>query len=353
MSAITYKCPNCDADLTYRPATGDFGCAYCGSSFSEAQLEQIQQQQNIIDEQQAQEGNEFTDHAVLYTCPSCGAELVTDDTTAATFCFYCHNPVIMQGRLSGDMQPDAVIPFAVSKEEVKEKLLGWCKGKKYIDDGFISDMQLEKLTGVYFPFWLADSRVNATLTANTTSLKVWVLGNIEYTETSQYAITRGGTLDINDITLKALNREDAELLNGVYPYDFQGLKPFKMSFLSGFFAEKRNLEQKEVVEEAAAIIKNSAETLLENTIGGYGAVSSKNTTINSHDTSWQYVLLPAWMMTYRYKNELYYFAMNGQSGKIAGRVPVSKKKLNKLFWTVAACVTVGMALFGAFAGGLL
>lgn len=172
MSTITYKCPNCDADLTYRPATGDFGCEYCGSSYTGEQLNELIKNQKIIDEQKESEGTAFDEHAVVYTCPNCGAEVITDDTTAATFCFYCHNPVILKGRLSGGMAPDKVIPFSIPKEKVKEQLISWCKSKKYIDDGFFSEMQLEKLTGVYFPFWLVDSDVRATMTAKSNSLKV-------------------------------------------------------------------------------------------------------------------------------------------------------------------------------------
>ena len=241
MSTITYKCPNCDADLTYRPATGDFGCEYCGSSYTGEQLNELIKNQKIIDEQKESEGTAFDEHAVVYTCPNCGAEVITDDTTAATFCFYCHNPVILKGRLSGGMAPDKVIPFSIPKEKVKEQLISWCKSKKYIDDGFFSEMQLEKLTGVYFPFWLVDSDIRATMTAKSNSLKVWVVGDIEYTETSVYALTRSGDVKLSEITVKALDRKDAELLNGVYPYDMSGLKDFNMSFLSGFMAEKRNI----------------------------------------------------------------------------------------------------------------
>ena len=75
MSTITYKCPNCDADLTYRPATGDFGCEYCGSSYTGEQLNELIKNQKIIDEQKESEGTAFDEHAVVYTCPNCGADI--------------------------------------------------------------------------------------------------------------------------------------------------------------------------------------------------------------------------------------------------------------------------------------
>ena len=130
MATITYKCLNCDADLKFRPATGDFGCEYCGSSFTKEQLESTIHQDSLVDEQAETIGNMDSDTAVVYKCPSCGAELVTDATTAATFCFYCHNPVIMSGRLDGEYTPDSVIPFAIPKEKVKEQLIRMKNMKK-------------------------------------------------------------------------------------------------------------------------------------------------------------------------------------------------------------------------------
>ncbi|MDD6044031.1 MAG: TFIIB-type zinc ribbon-containing protein [Clostridia bacterium] len=349
MATITYKCPNCDADLTYRPGTKDFGCNYCGSSFTEEQLDSLLNQDSLLDEQQETLGNAESSTAVVYTCPSCGAELVTDSTTAATFCFYCHNPVIMAGQLSGEFTPDSVIPFEIPKEKVKQQLIEWCKSKKFIDDGFFSEMQLEKLTGVYFPFWLVDGKVSATYAARSNSLKVWVVGDIEYTETTQYAHLRGGDIDMNDLTIGALDRQDAELLNGVYPYNLTAVKKFDMKYLSGFFAEKRNIEKKSVEPKAAQTARKVAEERLESTVVGYGALTGQQLHIDEETYDWQYALMPAWMMTYRYKDELYYFAMNGQTGKIAGRVPVSTRKINRLAGIIAIAGTV----LGAVMGGIM
>lgn len=349
MATITYKCPNCDADLTYRPATGDFGCAYCGGTFTGEQLEALADQDSLVDEQQETVGNGESPTAVVYSCPNCGAELVTDATTAATFCFYCHNPVIMTGRLSGEYTPDSLIPFAIPREKVKEQLIDWCKKKKYIDDGFFSDMQLEKLTGVYFPFWLVDGNMNATFTARSNSVRVWRIGDVEYTETTQYAHTRSGNVSISELTMGALSREDAELLNGVYPYDLSGLKKFDMKYLSGFMAEKRDIEKETLNSRAEETVRSIAQERLEGTVTGYGVLTGETLQTGTREFNWKYALMPAWMMTYRYKDELYYFAMNGQTGTIAGRVPVSKKKLNRL----AGIITGAGLLIGALLGGMM
>lgn len=352
MSVITYKCPNCDAELVFRPQAGDFGCEYCGAAFSEAQLLALAKAQGIGAgrPEPGQGPGDPVRQAVVYTCPSCGAELVTSDTTAATACFYCHNPVVLGGRLSGEYAPDCLIPFAIGKDEVRERLLRWCGKKKFIQRDFCSEMQLEKLAGVYFPFWLVDGRADVHLSAQGRSLRVWMAGDIEYTETSTYALERGGTMDFSELTLRALDREDVRLLEGLYPYDLSGLKPFNMGYLSGFLAEKRSVEKERARPAALEAMRAAAESLLRDTTAGYGAVSTGSLTATPAAETWRYALLPAWMLTYTYNGSLYYFVMNGQTGKIAGRVPASPRKLWYLFGGVAA----GVSLLSLLAvGGLL
>ena len=146
-----------------------------------------------------------------------------------------------------------------------------------------------------------------------------------------------------------MDRQDAELLNGVYPYNLTAVKKFDMKYLSGFFAEKRNIEKKSVEPKAAQTARKVAEERLESTVVGYGALTGQQLHIDEETYDWQYALMPAWMMTYRYKDELYYFAMNGQTGKIAGRVPVSTRKINRLAGIIAIAGTV----LGAVMGGIM
>ena len=142
MEVITYKCPNCGGDLTFDPASGKYKCEYCLSSFTQEEAEKAnpkaaealngeddaagaQEASDAQKESSTEETKGETEQgeAVVYTCPNCGAEIVTDATTAATYCFYCHNPVVLSGRLSGEYMPDFVLPFKISKEQAIEKFL--------------------------------------------------------------------------------------------------------------------------------------------------------------------------------------------------------------------------------------
>ncbi len=155
MEVITYKCPNCGGDLTFDPASGKYKCEYCLSSFTQEEAEKAnpkaaealngeddaagaQEASDAQKESSTEETKGETEQgeAVVYTCPNCGAEIVTDATTAATYCFYCHNPVVLSGRLSGEYMPDFVLPFKISKEQAIEKFLSFARKKHFIPKDF-------------------------------------------------------------------------------------------------------------------------------------------------------------------------------------------------------------------------
>ncbi len=135
MSVISFKCPNCDGELIFDPASGAYKCEYCGSKFTQAELDAMkpaEEQEKPAGSMDGSQSSENTDgaqekkteeEAVIYTCPSCGAQIVTDATTAATFCYYCHNPVVLSGRLSGNYMPNKVIPFAIDRKEAEKRFM--------------------------------------------------------------------------------------------------------------------------------------------------------------------------------------------------------------------------------------
>ena len=191
MAIISFKCPNCDGELIFDPATQKYKCEYCNSLFTQEELDAMKPMQGEEPDAVAQEqaGGERADEtaaveqtageresepegeAVYYSCPSCGAEIVTDATTAATFCYYCHNPVVLSGRLSGEFAPDHVIPFQIDRDKAKEIFAQWIKKKKYVVDEFYSSKQVESMTGVYFPYWLYGCKVDGVLDAEAVAIE--------------------------------------------------------------------------------------------------------------------------------------------------------------------------------------
>ncbi len=262
MATITYKCPNCDGGLLFDPSTQKYHCEYCQSSFSQEELDALApaaasdtavpagmeaegalggeaaggsagaggaapQTAEAFSGEAAREPEAASDgyaqdaayqgDAMLYTCPSCGAEIVTDATTAATFCYYCHNPVVLSGRLTGTYQPDFAIPFQIDRKRAQEVFSQWIAKKKFVPREFYSPKQIETMTGVYFPYWLFSCKVDGSVQGQGTKLRVWTAGNLRYTETKIYDIARQGTVEVNHVARNALKKANRRLVDGVQP----------------------------------------------------------------------------------------------------------------------------------------
>ena len=185
MGVITYKCPNCGGGLTFNAEKQKYKCEYCLSEFSQEELDEIEKRELEKARKQAEvqrdpepegagseagteehvSGSKKTVTPIMYTCPSCGAQIVTDETTAASFCYYCHNPIVLEEKLRGEFKPDYVVPFQIDKKKAQEIFTQWVGRKKFVPDYFFSASQIESMTGVYFPYWLYSCQVKGDLQA--------------------------------------------------------------------------------------------------------------------------------------------------------------------------------------------
>ena len=348
MSAITFKCPNCDGGLVFDPESGTYACEYCLSKFTQDELTAEAETAETVTEEQT-EGKKAQQSAMVYHCPSCGAEIITDETTAATFCFYCHNPIVLAGKLEGEYLPDGIIPFKITKDEAIEKFQEWIQKKKFIPRGFYSKRQIEKMSGVYFPYWIYGCETDSYMNGTAKDIRIWRVGDIEYTETKIFAVRRAGTVSFRHLPKTALQKAQNAMLKGIFPYEFGAMEKFHMGFLSGFQAEKRDIEKSILTEEIRQEVHKFSEKRMRDTISGHNSfqLESQNHVIG--EEKFQYTLLPVWVLTYREKgNQVYYFAMNGQTGEIVGKLPVDKKKLFGLGAVIFAVVFAVLLI-----GGLL
>lgn len=367
MALVSYKCPNCGGGLSFDPKSQKFKCEYCLTEFTEKEIEEQDRRQDAAQEgaaspedlgagKAARQENpsempvESGPAAVVYTCPSCGAEIVTDETTAATFCYYCHNPVVLSGKLSGEYLPDYVLPFAVDKKKATEIFLNWIGKKKFVPSSFASADQIEKFSGVYFPYLLYSCKVDGKITAEAEKNRVWTTGNTQFTEHKQYQVAREGQLDVKNVTRNALKKANHQLVEGVLPFDMEQILPFQMGYLSGFQAEKRDMDSDGFTGEVEQEVKDFTLQNLTTSVSGYSSVRIKDSETKIRDPRWHYALLPVWVLTYKdkQKDRLYYFAMNGQTGKICGKLPLDKGKLAMLFAGIFFPVLLFLLIGGWF-----
>lgn len=357
MGVVVYKCINCGGPLAFKAESQNWTCDYCLSEFTEQEVRKfINEEETKMEEslsetalqQKKEQDQEYHDKATGYSCSSCGAEIVTDDVTAATFCYYCHNPTIIPRRLEGEYRPEKVIPFKIDKERAQKLFIEWCRKKPLLSKWFISASQLEKLSGIYVPFWLFDYDTMGEIDAEATKVRTYTSGDTRYTETKFYHVKREGQANFRKVPADGSKKMDDELMHVLEPYHYGDLKDFSMSYLSGFFAEKYDMNQNDVYPRVSELIKKHTTTLLRDSITGYSSVSVKNARINFKRVQATYVLLPVWIFTYQYNGKTYMFAMNGQTGKIAGNLPISIGRAVSYFAGVSAAVFASLLLGGLF-----
>ena len=322
-STLTYKCPNCDAGLVFDAESQSFKCEFCLSSFTKEELDSTESARR---EREA-EDRAFADEMQGYRCSSCGAEIIADRSTVADFCCYCHNPIVMTDGVTGINKPRKIVPFRFDKEEAKATFLRYAKKKWFVPRDYFSPEQTDKITGVYYPFWVVDADTSSSFSARGITKTSWRQGDYRYTKTSYYAVKRSGGIHFEDITASAISTEDRDMLEGVLPYPMNEHIDFSSPYLHGFVAKKRDMDRETLSEDIRRRMTDYSEDLYMDTVLGYDSVVDRDVAVNVHASPWDYTLLPIWILTYRRRGKTYTYAMNGATGKIYGELPISAPKL--------------------------
>ncbi len=336
MATVTYQCPTCGAALRFDAQSQRWACDYCHAQYAQQDLEQ------------AHGGREAAFQGVRYTCPTCGAELVADENTAATFCVYCHSPTLLSERLTDDFRPVGVLPFQINKEQARERFLKWCRRRKFIPKGFTAPEQIEKMTGLYVPYWLFDADASGRLHAVATTVHTTRTSKEVITYTRFYDVARGGSMTFTGVPADGSKKLDDQTMKVLEPFDYRAMRSFDASYLAGFFAEKYDVDQKTVAPVVEGRMRAYAEQLLRDTITGYATISVDQRDVQLNRMNASYVLMPVWLLTYRFKEKDYFFLMNGQTGKIAGNMPFSFLKLFRFGAVAWAVTTLLLTLFRYF-----
>ncbi len=346
MDSIQYKCPNCMAELKFNPRKQGFSCEFCDSFFTPEECQTLQAQMQQEAEQIAPLQDEFEQNNQLYICQSCGAELMTDAQTTATECIYCHNPVILKGRLTGNYRPSKIIPFQFPKEAALLAFHQRCDDLKYLPKDFTSEAQLVHMKGLYVPFWVAECYVHGFMQAECHRAHSYTSGNYEITETEIFDCVREGDIHFSGIPADGESKIDDDLMEAIEPFDYTKLVDFDMSYLSGFLSDKYDVNKQQVFPRIKNRAVNGSDHLMRTSMKGYTSVRVTRSDMNVLKTTWQYMLLPVWFMSYDYQGKRYEIAINGQTQQQAGELPINQKKLN----LTCVLITVICTLIGFIIG---
>ena len=370
-----YQCPACTGPLHYSAKSGKLACDYCGSSFDVAEIEALYARKEAeaaaakhaadakaeaaqaakaeAAEAAAASGGWDTsdlsrdwgaeaDGLRVYSCPSCGAELICDQSTAATACPYCGNPAIVPGQFSGALRPDSILPFRLSKDDAVQALRAHYKGKPFLPRSFTSANHIEQIQGVYVPFWLFDGGAEGAASYRASNTNVYETGDYEITETRHYHVVRAGSLAFEKIPVDASSKMPDDHMDSIEPFDYAQLRPFSTAYLPGYLADKYDVTIDDSRDRADTRCRETLAQALRDTVTGYGACVTEREDIALRRGKVHYALLPVWMLSTKWRGQDFLFAMNGQTGKLVGDLPTDRGRFWGMFAAIAAPLTVAL-----------
>jgi len=330
-----YKCPNCGGAVGFDSESQRMSCPYCDCEFEIADLEDYRKEL----EENPREGICWTemdvacdwqgaevDDLTCGSCPSCGAELMGDANTAAMVCPCCGNAQIVERRLSGLLRPDWVIPFRLDRNAALAALAKFCEKKRLLPDSFWEENRIEGVQGLYVPFWLFDARARGHIRYRASKVTTWSDSRFNYIKTDYYSVVRDGAMAFEKIPADGSDKMDDKYMDSIEPFRYEDLKPFRTAFLAGFTAEKYDVPAEKSRDRAGARIRASIEEEFARSVSGYSSVKLESTSIDIENGKVHYSLFPVWVLNTKHRNKNHVFMMNGQTGVLAGKLPVDTAK---------------------------
>ena len=357
MGNIQLKCPCCGGALQFDDKKQLTVCPYCDSEFTAEDLKaytdelaNTPQEDTSWDESMVQAfTGEEKKGVKIYSCDSCGGEIICEETTSSTVCPYCGNNLLVAKELKGDLRPNYVIPFMLDKDQTMASLKKFFKKKPLLPGSFSKDNVVEEIKPLYVPFWLFDAEVNGTVRFKGETTRRWSDSNYDYKETKYYSIFRGGQIAFDHVPVDGSKKMEDKLMESIEPYNFGDAKDFNVAFLAGIGADRYDVSKDETFNRATVRFREGTVQAFQNDIHGYDNVTVEDSNLQFSNTNACYALYPVWILNTKWKEKSFRFAINGQTGKTAGNLPISVPK-SILFWTLFFVVGIGIgALIGLLA----
>ncbi len=346
MGLTEYECPACGGAMEFDAKLQMLSCPYCDTKIKVSDYKAPRQEEQ--DKDAKADSNEWKpeelEGMVVYSCQSCGGEIIASETEGSLTCPFCSNNVVVKEKFSGDLKPDYVIPFKHNKQDAMNAYAGYVKGKLLLPKVFFAENHIDKIRGIYISYWLFDATINADYDFSATKIRTWSDGDYNYTETKHYAVSRSGTETFSHVPHDASKEMPDDLMESIEPFKFNEAVPFNSGYLAGFLANRYDVPLEETKPHIIERMENSVEADVKNTVSGYSTSTVTAKRQNVVSSSHKYALYPVWLLNTSWNGKNYLFAMNGQTGKFVGNLPVSKAKAAALYllsgsvFTAIACL---------------
>lgn len=351
---LLFPCPGCNSQLYFNPQQQQLVCEHCGTKVAIDKATDQVKENSLRQQLTGGTDSAVTIEQLVYKCNRCGSESVFTSETPTFICSFCNyevvNPVAYKTRI---IQPSGMIPFIIDRNQSLAIFKTWL-GKGWLTPGDLKEFaRHDALHGIYLPFWTYDAQTHSEWSG---------YGGRYYYVTEYYTgsdgkqqsrqvqhtewIYRSGTYDnfFDDILIGGATEVSQREYESIFPYRLQELVNFDAKYLSGWKADVYDIAVNEGYKKAEAIMNDAIHEACADLcrIDTYRGLEVNTAYSNQ---TYKHILLPLWLCTYVYKKKTYHFLINGQTGSIHGKKPVSATKVIMLVLLVLAVIIALLFFF--------
>ena len=326
----TFPCVSCGAKLSFAPGTRELRCEFCGAENEIAENDERVEELDLATWLKALEGQHESAGEELLKCDKCGAEQRLDRALFASKCAFCGAGIVSKSYAGRLVKPRSIIPFQLDRRGAQEAFRKWLRWRWLAPGDLKRYAQSDaSLMGVYLPFWTYDCQTSTAYTGQR--------GTKRDKSTSWTSVS--GQVDhfFDDVIVAASKTLPQNTTGSLQAWDTKALVPYQPEFIGGFQAEAYQVGLAEGYPIAKQAIDSRIRRMVTLDIGGDDQRIDNLQTRYGRFT-FKHVLMPAWVSAYRYRDKVYRFVVNAQTGETDGESPLS-------WWKVALLVVAGLVVF--------
>ncbi|MCP3930212.1 MAG: hypothetical protein GY705_14055 [Bacteroidetes bacterium] len=333
---LQLPCPSCGSHLHYSAQHKRISCEYCGYK------EEIDNSSDEVVEQSLSEAalhvKNFEPEEVgkkVFDCQNCGARFMVESDQMKVNCGFCGSRNVNVEALKHQLiQPVGIIPFYVSRDEAEEHFHKWIRKGWFHPSKLRRLASIENLHGIYIPFWTYDAQTESDWEGEAgyyyyETQRVRVNGQMQNKQVRKVRWRySSGHLDhfFDDVLVVASGGMEQKEVERILPFRLEEVVNFDPRLMIGWESEIYSLEVDDGYQRAEDIMDYKIRHMCSAQLGGD---TQRNLRVRSqkYDQTFKHIILPIWISSYNYHEKTFRFCINGQTGRVYGKKPVSWLKI--------------------------